>query len=140
MLALGIFHDASAVDVDELSKCRKVTEVAARAECYDKLVDAAVSRGEKGGPQPAPAQAPFISRPAPAPTQKTVEISKTTRGNSGRLNLLTTENEIWVQSDGEPLPKDPAPGSSMIIRKGSMGGFFCSLDKHTSFRCQIRRN
>ncbi len=118
----------------DFTKCRAVTDVPARAECYDRIVDAAVKQGEKTVAQPKP----FISKPAPAPTQKTVELTEAKRAGSGRLIMATTEGEVWTQTEGEGPPKVPAAGSSMTIRKGAMGGFFCAVDKYTSFRCSLR--
>ncbi len=126
--------DASAVEMTDLTKCRAVTDVPARAECYDSIVDTAVKQGKKTIEQPV------ASKPAPPPKEKTVALSKATRAGTGRLILVTTEGEVWSQTEGEPLPKVPEAGASMTIKRGAMGGSFCSLDSHASFRCSLRNN
>jgi hypothetical protein len=135
---LAVAANASAMEMTDLTKCRATTDVTARAECYDRIVDAAVKRGEKSVAQP-PSQA-FNTKPEPAPAQKSVELAKATRAGSGRLILATTEGEVWAQSEGDGPPKVPAAGAQMTIRKGAMGGFFCALDKYTSFRCTLRKD
>ena len=132
-VTFGIVSDAHAIEFDELTKCRAVTDVAARAACYDKLVDGAVSTAATS---PRPVTSP--SRPAPVPEERSVQISKVSVGANNRLVLVTTDGEIWAQVEGQLPPKDPAPGASMTIHRGSLGGFFCELDSHTSFRCKLR--
>ena len=41
---------------------------------------------------------------------------------------------MWRQTDDQELFKEPHPGSTAVIRKGTLGSFFMKIDGDSAFR------
>jgi hypothetical protein len=90
---------------------------------------------------PAPAaRPPVASAPPPQPDQLEVELAKVEKAVNGRLFVTTTEGAVWLQSESVDMPQPPVAGDRMTIRKGSLGGYRCSIaSTHLTYRCARNR-
>jgi hypothetical protein len=62
------------------------------------------------------------------------------RAVDGRLFVTTTDGAVWLQTETVDMPQPPVPGDRMTIRKGSMGGYRCSVaSTHLTYRCARNR-
>ena len=144
-----------AVTVQKLMDCRTVTESAARLACYDTAaaaLDVAEARGEivvveKEQMKAVRKQAFGFSLPslslfdrgekgeAAEPLDRiTATLSGAYRSGSGKWVLELADGAVWVQTDTEALPRGAKKGSTVEIRKASMGSFFVNVDKQRAIR------
>ena len=78
--------------------------------------------------------------PAPLPQEDedridvTLEQVAVTVGS--KLIFITTEGQVWEQTDSAVVQRQPKPGYVMTIRVGKLKGYFCQTDKWTSVRCE----
>ena len=54
----------------------------------------------------------------------------------GRLLVFTSDGQIWEQTDGTVLSSEPEEGSTMLIHRNAIGGYFCDANKYQSVRCK----
>lgn len=135
----------------QLTACLSVAEGAPRAACLEaaaKALDAAEAQG--GGPVPSPEQArterarEFGSRRPAAPRQAARDSGLATHLGSahqdrdGEWVMRTEEGATWAQTDGAYLVSPPHAGSSLSIRPGALGSFFCLIDTRREVRCKRR--
>jgi hypothetical protein len=57
----------------------------------------------------------------------------------GQLLLFTTDGALWQQTDTQHVTPQPKKGQKIVIKKGSLGGYFCQFDKWTRVPCVRRR-
>jgi hypothetical protein len=101
-------------------------------------------------PSPSPSSPP--SRPAiegsaPAaaatsaqPDRIEVELAKVEKAVSGKVLVTTTDGTVWLQTETGEMPLPPVAGDRMSIRKGTMGGYRCSVaSTHLTYRCARSR-
>jgi hypothetical protein len=150
----------------EIAKCAAVADPEARLACTDAVMRRAgllddeqvarQARREFGNearaqiPRPAPQAAPSLSpalSPAPSPASPPVptrgrdieELATTVtaarmRGN--RLLVTTAEGSTWEQSQSETFRTLPKPGEAFSIERTALGGFRCSFERSTVYRCR----
>lgn len=85
---------------------------------------------------------PTASAPAlPAdPDRLEVELTAVAKAANGRLFVTTKEGAVWLQTESVEMPQPPVVGDHMTIRKGSMGGYRCSVTStHLTYRCVRNR-
>ena len=135
------------------SQCRVLTDGPARLACYDKAADAfeqaqaqgdvvvvdrarvkAVQRQSFGLALPS---LNFFSHGTKPETLSRINAQLTGAhvGGDGKWVMVTAENGVWRQTDSDTLPSDPHTGSTMLIRKGTFGSFFCNVDGQAAIRC-----
>ena len=140
-----------------VSKCRKIADDKERLACYDAAAGAfdqaqaegqvviidreqakAVRRQAFGFNFPA---INFLPRPAKteAEDRVSVELAGAHTDSEGKWVMTTTEDAVWRQSDSNPLSNEPRRGSTMLIRKGLLGSFFCKVDRQSAIRCVRER-
>ena len=139
--------------VQALSDCRKIAESDARLACYDKAADALDQAQAQGQVVVIDrAQAREVRRQAfgfnipsiklfnrgpkeEAVDKISVKLSGAHRGPDGNWVMTTTEDAVWRQTDGQSLLNDPHAGSTLDVRHGLMGSFFCKVDGQFAMRC-----
>ena len=58
----------------------------------------------------------------------------------GRIYVTTTDGAVWLQTESVMMPQPPMAGDRMTIRKGSMGGYRCSVTStNLTYRCTRSR-
>jgi hypothetical protein len=56
------------------------------------------------------------------------------------LFVTTKEGAVWLQAESVQMPQPPMAGDHMTIRKGSLGGYRCSVvSTHLTYRCTRSR-
>jgi hypothetical protein len=147
---------------NEIAKCAAVADPEARLACTDAVMrraglldDERVARqarqefgnearaqtprpAAQAAPSPSPASSPA---PPPVPTRgRDIEELATTvtaanmRGN--RLFVTTAEGSTWEQSQSETFRTLPKPGDAFSIARTALGGFRCSFQRSTVYRCR----
>jgi hypothetical protein len=90
----------------------------------------AAARTSTDAPPPAPVQ----------PDRLDVERTKVEKAVSGRFLVTTTDGAVWLQTESVEMPQPPVAGDRMSIRKGSLGGYRCSVaSTHLTYRCARSR-
>jgi hypothetical protein len=80
------------------------------------------------------------SAPSAQPDRLEVELAKVGKAANGRLFVTTTDGAVWLQAESVEMPQPPVAGDRMTIRKGSMGGYRCSVaSTHLTYRCTRSR-
>jgi hypothetical protein len=90
---------------------------------------------------------PVTAAPSPAttaspaqPDRLEAELAKVEKAANGRVFVTTTDGAVWLQTETVDMPQPPVPGDHMSIRKGSMGGYRCSVaSTHLTYRCARNR-
>ncbi len=77
------------------------------------------------------------SRPAiEGSSRLEVELAGVGKAVDGKLFVTTTDGAVWLQTESVEMPQPPVAGDRMTIRKGSMGGYRCSVvSTHLTYRC-----
>lgn len=96
-------------------------------------------------PVVAPAAAPAAVASAPAPVAParagdidelvTTVAAAQVRGDR-RLVVTTAEGSVWEQTQSETFRSTPKAGSQFSIERTSMGGFRCSFERSSHYRCR----
>jgi hypothetical protein len=85
-------------------------------------------------PSPATAASP------PQPDRLEADLVKVEKAVDGRLFVTTTDGAVWLQTETVDMPQPPVAGDRMTIRKGSIGGYRCSVvSTHLTYRCARNR-
>jgi len=100
-----------------------------------------------GARGPAVAQSPATAAPSgsaspppPQPDRLEVDLAKVEKAVNGRIFVTTTDGAVWLQTESVEMPQPPLAGDRMSIRKGSMGGYRCSVaSTHLTYRCSRSR-
>jgi hypothetical protein len=114
------------------------------------LASGAVPASSAAASAPAPAVAaasaaqarPAASPAAPPadPDRLEVELTAVAKAANGRLFVTTKDGAVWLQTESVEMPQPPVAGDHMTIRKGSMGGYRCSVaSTHLTYRCVRNR-
>lgn len=139
-----------------LTACLSVPAAEARGACLERAareLDAADARGE--GPVPSPEalrearrreygvrRAPSIFVPPRAPGERTdqltTRLASASQNRDGAWIMRTAEGAVWAQTDGAYLVAPPHAGSSLAVRPGALGSFFCLIDGRREVRCKRR--
>ncbi len=148
---------ARAAALQALTDCRKQTDDAARLACYDKAAGA-LDEAEAQGQVVVidRAQAKAVRREAfgfnlpsislfnrnvhdEAVDRVEVELSEARKNAEGRWVMATTTDQVWRQTDGEELYRDPRQGLKMLVRRGALGSYFCKVEGDSAVRCTRER-
>jgi hypothetical protein len=58
----------------------------------------------------------------------------------GKIFVTTTDGAVWLQNETVDMPQPPVAGDRMSIRRGSLGGYRCSVaSTHLTYRCVRNR-
>ena len=146
-----------------VGRCAAISNERARHDCLDDVLrnaglltrqaEATERRRQFGATAPAAPPAPSAAPAAPAsapasasvpaaaaPRVEAVDrleaaIATIVKGADGKLVLTTTEGAVWRQTDSDTIPRLPAAGEIVRIRKASFSSFLCELPSHHTFRC-----
>jgi len=114
-------------------------------------LDEKAARTPPAPPPPAPtppvtkATPPVAAATPPATTPQQpdvldVELVKVEKAANGRVVVTTSDGALWLQAESVDMPQPPVKGDRMTIRKGSMGGYRCSVTStHLTYRCTRSR-
>jgi hypothetical protein len=138
-----------------IGRCASISNERARHGCLDDVlrnaglltpqVEATERRrqfGLDGDSTRAPREADAVPPPSPPPPSRseTVErleaaIATIDKGADGKVVITTTDGALWKQTDADTIPRLPAAGDLVKIRKATFGSFLCELPSHHTFRC-----
>jgi hypothetical protein len=86
------------------------------------------------------APSPATVAPATQPDRIEVELAAVEKAVNGRLFVTTTDGAVWLQTESVEMPQPPVAGDRMSIRKGSMGGYRCTVaSTRLTYRCARNR-
>lgn len=157
MAAPPTVEPGRAAVVQALSDCRRIADRDARLACYDKAADAldlAQDQGQVVVIDREQARAvrrqafgfniPSIKLFNRGPKEEkvdrlSVKLAGAHRDADGNWAMTTVEDAVWRQTDGQSLLNDPRGGSTLDIRPGLMGSFFCKVDGQSAVRCARSR-
>jgi hypothetical protein len=140
---------------------------AARHDCIDAVLRAAgalspereaqvnrenFGREDRQAPSSAPAPSPALMPPAtaaaapqpapiapPQPLQGiATQVAAVSQGGDRKIVVTTTEGAVWRQIDSSPIRRLPRVGESFEVREGAMGGYRCTFNGNTTYRCERR--
>jgi hypothetical protein len=136
-----------------ITDCRTVDTPEARLACYDKAVDAfdkaeakgqvivvdreqvqAVRRQSFGFNIPSIAAFSKGARPEEL-DRVTIELRSAHQSGDGKWVMTSKDDAVWRQTDDQTLAMDPHSGSTVMIKNGVLGSFFCTVDKQVPLRC-----
>jgi len=90
-------------------------------------------------PKPPPSPAPAPASAAPPKNDDSgrveVEVARAAVATDGKVVVTTTDGAQWKQTDSDTLPRLPAAGDRVKIRRASLGSYLCELPTHHTFRC-----
>ena len=49
--------------------------------------------------------------------------------------MISSDNAVWRQIDSQEMYEGPHAGSTVAIRRASLGSFFCNVDGQSAIRC-----
>ncbi|MEJ1965005.1 MAG: hypothetical protein WDO56_27080 [Gammaproteobacteria bacterium] len=114
------------------------TATAAAAGVAESPTPAALPTGSATRKTVAPSLA--TAAPPAQPDRLEVELASVARAPDGKLFVTTTDGAVWLQNESVDMPQVPVAGDRMTIRKGSMGGYRCSVvSTHLTYRCVRNR-
>ena len=136
-----------------IGDCRKVADKDARLDCYDKAADA-FEQAQQAGQVVVVDRAqihevkrqafgfalPSLNLFTRGPKEDevknvTVKLAGAHQDAMGKWVMVTEENAVWRQTDDSDPFNPPHAGSSVAIRRASLGSFFCNVDGQTAIRC-----
>lgn len=106
-----------------------------------------VAAASAAAPSSAPTTPP-VQMPKPLDTPTTsaspdrleIQIASVQKAPDGKLLVTTTEGAVWRQTEAVEMPLPPRAGERMTLRRGSLGGYRCSVvSTHLTFRCERNR-
>ena len=139
--------------VQAISDCRKVADRDARLDCYDKAADAfeqAQAQGQvvvvdRAQVHEVKRQAFGLSLPSlnlftRGPKEETIDrvtvkLTAAHPDELGKWVMITDEGAVWRQIDSQELYEGPHAGSTVAIRRASLGSYFCNVDGQSAIRC-----
>lgn len=147
--------DASALKT--MLDCRKLPTKDARADCYDAAIDAlntaqaegkvvvvdqekvrAVRRQAFGFNLPSLSGLAKGLKEEPVAAM-TYKVAAAREEADGHWLIETVEEPVWRQTQSTGYPLTPHAGSTLKIRPGMLGAFFCQVDNQVEFRCRRER-
>ena len=146
---------SGAAVVKDLKACREISDNQARLRCYDGAVDA-LDKAEQSGEvvvldkqQVKEARKDAFGFTMPSfkmfdrgekPEQideVTLTLDHAYRNRDGKWVLKTDSGQTWVQIDTYDLFKSPKKGSTMVVKRASLGSYVANIDGQKSIR--VRR-
>jgi hypothetical protein len=143
-------HLAKAADsktAPTAAECRAMTDFTARGQCWDDLDRAGlqdqkvVKKREFGLGAKAPSVAAIKETRARKPDAVevhglTLTLASVVDTAVGHILMISTDGAVWEQTDGDAIQSRPAPGDTVEISKGMLGGYMCQVTRWQSVRCQ----
>lgn len=131
--------DEKAVRTPPAPKPAPTPPVAAATSTVPAATPSAPTPRAAATPSAATAPAATTTPPAAVAGQPDVleaELAKVDKAANGRIVVTTTDGAVWLQAESVDMPQLPMKGDRMTIRKGSMGGYRCSVTStHLTYRC-----
>jgi hypothetical protein len=137
--------------------CRAITDFDLRGKCWDALdqqkqEDTQVEKKKNFG-FGAGLRAPSISSLLPKKEDRvreeraktedvrdlTLTVASIDQTPIGRILVTSTDGAVWEQTDSDEVRSTPAPGDTVQVTKGMMGGYMCQVSRWQSVRCQRDR-
>jgi len=160
----GLSQEAPSASWAPLVRCTDFGDRDARLDCYDDALNAAgyapkpeavaaarrkvfgltvpqlgVRSGRTGDAVPEPdAQAP-VDHSKESDGRVVLTLARTAVQSDGRLLFVSSENQVWEQTDFDRVIVLPEQGASIAIRRTRMGGYFCAITSKRSVRCRRLR-
>ena len=148
---------ARAAVVQAVSDCRKLTDDAFRLACYDKAA-ASFDQAEQQGQvvvidreqvKTVRRQTFGLTLPAftvfnKGPKEDHVDnvlltLETVTQEPGGKWVMTDADGVTWAQTDSDFVETPPHKGSTLKVRSGSLGSYFCNIDGQRAIRCQRQR-
>lgn len=146
---------ADAAAPKSAAECRAISDFTLRGQCWDALdrekqQDSQVEKKKSFG---LGLHAPSISAIVPKKEDRvreqraekedvrrlTLTVASVGDTAQGRLLLTSTDGAVWEQTDGDAVNSAPAPGDTVQVSKGMLGGYLCQVSRWQSVRCQRDR-
>jgi hypothetical protein len=142
----------TAASVKAVEDCRALADDAQRLACYDKAVTALQSAEASGDlmtvdraqRQKVHRQTFGLALPSldifdrgdkgEGEDQITAKVTRVSQDQNGHWLLTLDDGAVWDQMDDFALSHDPRPGSTALIKKGTLGSFFIKVDGQQAFR------
>lgn len=143
--------------VQAVFDCKRLIDPQLRLACYDRAagaLDAAEQQGEVVVIDRAQARVvrrqtfglsfPSISlfskgEKEEALSRISVALAEARQGGDGKWIFVTTEDQVWRQTDSESISRPPHAGSTLAVRRAAMGSFLCNVDGQYAVRCERGR-
>ena len=143
---------APAAPVKAVLDCRALKDDAARLACYDAAVAAMGAAESKGDLLTLdqeqrrtvrrqafgltfPSFALFDKGERPEEADRlTAKIAGLSRMPRGEWVIRLDDGAVWRQIDDEELHREPKVGSTVVIRRASLGSFMMNIDGQPSIR------
>jgi hypothetical protein len=138
--------------LNDVARCRALTDGAARLDCYDKAV-AALDEAEKKGDVVVVDRAqvheakrqtfglninlgPIFDRGGKPETvdKLNTTVASASQSADGKWVITTAEGQVWRQIDNESLVNDPRKGDTVVIKHGTLGSFFMDIAHESAIR------
>ncbi|HEY2177961.1 MAG TPA: hypothetical protein VGH15_05210 [Caulobacteraceae bacterium] len=132
--------------IQNLLDCRKLTDNAERLACYDReaaAVQTATSSGDlvtidREQRRAARRQAFGFSLPSLAFLERgekagevnhlTAQAAEVSQDPFGKWVIKLDDGAVWTQTEPEMLARRPRKGSSVVLSRGALGGYFMTID------------
>jgi hypothetical protein len=112
----------------------------ASQEALNRPAAESAARTAAPASSPAPASGATAAAPAGQPDRLEVELAKVEKAVDGKIFVTTTDGAVWLQNETVDMPQPPVAGDRMSIRKGSLGGYRCSVaSTRLTYRCVRNR-
>lgn len=141
--------------VEALTRCRAQTDDAARLRCYDAAAGALTTAAARGDVVVVDQQdlkkarrslfgfslpkLPFFGgdRSADEPTDELTAAVKSARplGN-GKWQVRLEDGALWETTEGSSFINDPKPGNSVLIKRGTLGGYMMRIAGQRALRAK----
>ena len=135
---------------DVVACAKRSADERARHDCVDDVLRGAGVLGEEqqrreqrlrfgrnGAVESRVADAPASA--AAEPDMLEMTLSAVTEARDGKLVVTTQEGAVWRQTDDKIITPTPAAGQAIVVRKATLGSFFCQVNGRAGFRCARSR-
>jgi hypothetical protein len=135
--------------------CRAISDFNLRGQCWDALDKAnqqqtqATKKRDFGLGLHLPSTAALRPRKADRVreakrqseevTATTLTVASVDSTPIGRLLVTGSDGAVWEQTDSDTITRPPAPGDTVTVSKGFLGGYMCQVSRWQSVRCQRDR-
>lgn len=138
-------------------ECRKLPTKEARADCYDAALDS-LSKAESQGKvvvvdeeklKTVRRQAFGFNLPSLSGLAKglredpvnsvTLHVTAAREEAPDRWVMETQEQAVWRQTQTSGFALTPHAGSTLVVKPGILGAYFCQIDRQAAFRCKRDR-
>ncbi|HXV01767.1 MAG TPA: hypothetical protein VG166_14835 [Caulobacteraceae bacterium] len=135
---------ASPKVIQSLLDCRKLGDNTERLACYDRAaaeVQSATTSGDlvsidREQRRAARRQAfgftlptlGFLDRGEKGADRLTAQVAEATQDPYGKWVIRLDDGAVWVQTEPEGLARRPRKGSTVVLSRGALGGYFMTID------------